>query len=151
MYQRILLAVDGGPSSELAISQAQYMARATNAEVKAIFVVDDSDLFFETSYIDPNDVLRGLISVGQQALASAARKLNEAGIRCITELIERPVAPGQISSTIVAQADEWSADLIVMGTHGRRGMKRLIMGSVSEGVIAKTNKPVLLVRSERAD
>ncbi|MGO4762282.1 universal stress protein [Cupriavidus sp. 2KB_3] len=149
MYERILLAVDGGPSSDLAISQAVLVAKAMNAEVKAIFVVDDSELFFESSYINPDDVLRDLFSVGQQTLSRVATRLQDAGVRCTTAVIERPVSPGQISSTIVAQADTWPADMIVMGTHGRRGVRRMIMGSVSEGVIAKTNKPVLLVRSER--
>ncbi|CAG2137400.1 putative universal stress protein [compost metagenome] len=149
MYERILLAVDGGPSSDLAISQAILVAKTMNAEVKAIFVVDDSELFFEGSHINPDDILRDLFSVGQQTLSRVAARLRDAGVRCTTAVIERPVSPGQISSTIVAQADTWPADLIVMGTHGRRGVRRIIMGSVSEGVIAKTNKPVLLVRSER--
>jgi nucleotide-binding universal stress UspA family protein len=150
MYERILLAVDGGPSSDLAISQAILVAKAMSAEVKAIFVVDDSDLFFESSsHINPNEVLRDLFSVGQQTLSRVAARLQDAGVRCTTAVIERPVSPGQISSTIVSQADMWPADMIVMGTHGRRGVRRMIMGSVSEGVIAKTNKPVLLVRSER--
>lgn len=149
MYERILLAVDGGASSDLAISQAVLVAKAMNAEVKAIFVVDDSELFFEGSYINPDDILRDLFSVGQQTLSRVAARLQDAGVRCTTAVIERPVSPGQISSTIVSQADMWPADLIVMGTHGRRGVRRIIMGSVSEGVIAKTNRPVLLVRSER--
>ncbi|WP_454763893.1 universal stress protein [Cupriavidus campinensis] len=151
MYERILLAVDGSTSSDLATTQARQVAKAMNAEIKAIFVVDDSDMFFETSYIDPNDVLRGIMSVGQRTLAIVAQSMSDAGVRCMTELIEKPISPGKISSTIVAQADAWNADLIVMGTHGRRGMRRLIMGSVSEGVIAKTNKPVLLVRTELED
>lgn len=105
MYERILLAVDGGPSSDLAISQAVLVAKAMNAEVKAIFVVDDSELFFESSYINPDDVLRDLFSVGQQTLSRVATRLQDAGVRCTTAVIERPVSPGQISSTIVAQAD----------------------------------------------
>lgn len=149
MYERILLAVDGGPSSDLAISQAVLVAKAMNAEVKAIFVVDDSELFFESTHINPNDVLRDLFNVGQKTLSRVATHLEDARVRCTTAVIERPVSPGQISSTIVAQANAWDADLIVMGTHGRRGVRRMIMGSVSEGVIAKTDKPVLLVRSER--
>lgn len=62
--------------------------------------------------------------------------------------MEKPVSPGQISATIVEEANESNADLIVLGTHGRRGLKHLVMGSVAEGVVHKTNKPVLMVRSE---
>jgi len=148
MYERILVAVDGGPSSELAIGQAVGLAKHLAAEVKVLFVVDDSDFFFEPAYVDPNEILQGMISVGQKALASAARRFENAGVRCLTELAERPVSPGNISGTIVSHADAWPADLIVMGTHGRRGVRRVIMGSVSEGVIAKTARPVLLIRGE---
>ncbi|CAG9168181.1 TRAP-T-associated universal stress protein TeaD [Cupriavidus laharis] len=148
MYQRILLAVDGSQSSDLALSQATIVAKATGAEVKALFVADDSDAFFEVTYFDTKALMEGILAFGRKALAEAAGKLEAAGVRHTTQLVEKPVAPGQISSTIVAQADAWDADLIVLGTHGRRGVRRLLMGSVSEGVVGKTNRPVLLIRSE---
>ncbi|AGW94028.1 MULTISPECIES: universal stress protein [Cupriavidus] len=148
MYQRILLAVDGSRSSDLALSQAVIIARATGAEVKVLYVVDDSDVYFEASYFDPRELVENLIAHGRKALEAATARLGEAGIRSITQLDEKPVAPGRISATIVTEADAWNADLIVMGTHGRRGVRRLLMGSVSEGVLARASKPVLLIRSE---
>ncbi|NUO85694.1 MAG: universal stress protein [Cupriavidus sp.] len=148
MYQRILLAVDGSRSSDLALSQAIIIATATGAEVKALFVADDTDVFFEASYFNPKELVDNLITHGRKALDAASVRLGEAGVPNLMQLDEKPVAPGQISSTIVAEADAWNADLIVLGTHGRRGVRRLLMGSVSEGVLAKTSKPVLLVRSE---
>ncbi len=149
MYERILVAVDGGPSSELAIAQAVGLAKQLDAEVKVLFVVDDSELFFEAAYIvDPADILRGMVEVGKKALSSAARRFENAGVRCLTELAEKPVSPGNISGTIVSHAEQWPADLIIMGTHGRRGMRRVIMGSVSEGVVSKSSRPVLLIRGE---
>ncbi|AZG16886.1 MULTISPECIES: universal stress protein [Cupriavidus] len=148
MYERILVAVDGGPSSELAIAQAVGLAKQLQAEVKVLFVVDDSELFFEHAYIDPTEIVNGMVHVGQKALAAASRRFENAGVRCLTALAEKPVSPGNISGTIVSHADQWQADLIVMGTHGRRGMRRVIMGSVSEGVISKSAKPVLLIRGE---
>lgn len=69
-------------------------------------------------------------------------------MRHTTKLLEKPVSPGRISLTIVEEANQTSTDLIVLGTHGRRGLKHLVMGSVAEGVVRKTNKPVLMVRSE---
>lgn len=151
MYQRILLAVDGSSSSDLALSQAIIIAKATGAEVKAMFVVDDSELFFETSYFDPKELVDNITTYGRKALYAASAKLSEAGVRNSLQLYQRPVSPGRISLTIVTEADAWNADLIVLGTHGRRGVRRLLMGSVSEGVLAKTSKPVLLVRSETED
>ncbi|CAN7575053.1 TRAP-T-associated universal stress protein TeaD [compost metagenome] len=148
MYQRILLAVDGSRSSDLALSQAIIIAKATGAEVKALFVVDDSDVFFEASYFNPKELIDNITAHGRKALDAASARLGEAGVRNSVKLDEKPVAPGRISLTIVTEADAWNADLIVLGTHGRRGVRRLLMGSVSEGVLAKTSKPVLLVRSE---
>lgn len=90
----------------------------------------------------------GDISHGRKALDAATDSLSEARIRCNAQLDEKPVAPGRISSTIVTEANTWNADMIILGTHGRRGVRRLLMGSVSEGVLAQTIRPVLLVRSE---
>ena len=149
MYERILVAVDGGPSSDLAISQAVGLAKSMHAEVKVLFVVDDTELFFEPAFIDPEEIMRGMLSVGQKAVSSAARRFENAGVRCLTELAERPVSPGDLSGTIVHHAEQWPADLIVMGTHGRRGVRRVIMGSVSEGVVSRSSKPVLLIRGEK--
>ncbi|QEZ44407.1 universal stress protein [Cupriavidus oxalaticus] len=148
MYQRILLAVDGSHSSDLALSQAIAIAAATGAEVKALFVVDDSDVYFEAGYFDPREVANQQISYGGKALDAATARLSQAGIRCHAQLDEKPVAPGRISTTIAVEADKWNADMIVMGTHGRRGVRRLLMGSVAEGVLSQTSKPLLLVRSE---
>lgn len=151
MYKKILVPSDGGSSSNLALSQAIIVAKAFSAEVKVIFVADDSELFFEVAYVEPADVLSRMISYGRETLDAAAQRLTAENVRCSTELIEKPISPGQISSTIVSRSESWNADLIVMGTHGRRGMKRFVMGSVSEGVVAKSIKPVLLIRSERSD
>lgn len=148
MYQRILLAVDGSKSSDLALSQAITVAKATGAEIRAVFVADDSDLFFEVSYVDNESLMKGVVSLGTDLLQAATKRLNDAGIRSSTKLFEKPNSPGKISATIIAEAEAWKADLIVLGTHGRRGVRRLVMGSVSEGVISKTRKPVLLIRSE---
>lgn len=148
MYQKILLAVDGSRSSELALSQAITVAKATGSEVKVLFVADDSDILFSVGSYDPDKLMEGILAVGRDALAAAATRLEEAGVPHTTKVLETPVSPGQVSATIVEEADRWDADLIVVGTHGRRGFRRLVMGSVAEGVVHKSNKPVLMVRSE---
>lgn len=148
MYERILVAVDGSQSSVLAVEQAIVVAKASGAEVKVLFVADDSDLFFEVSYRDPADLMKEVMNFGQKILAATVDRFNAAGVPCVTRLLERTNSPGQIANTIVGEAHHWNADLIVLGTHGRRGIRRLVMGSVSEGVICKTSLPVLLIRSE---
>ena len=99
MYQKILLAVDGSHSSDLAISQAIIIAKATGSEVEALFVADDSDAFFPVGAYDPNKLVESILTLGREALATAARRLAEAGIRHTTQLIEKPVSPGPVSYT----------------------------------------------------
>lgn len=147
MYRRILVAVDGSNSSELALSHAITVAKACGAEVRAVFVADNADVYFDAGYYDPNQLMQAILANGEKALSQARERLAQAGIEHQLSLIERPVAPGRISDTIVAEADANNADLIVLGTHGRRGVRRLVMGSVAEGVVRQTGRPVLLVRS----
>lgn len=149
MYQKILLAVDDSHASELALSQAIILARSTGSEVQALFVVSSETgglIRKEGTSTEPE-----ISATGQRALADAAKLLQAAGIIHLTKLSESHVLPDQIHEVIVAEADAWNADLVVMGTHGRRGVNRMVLGSVSEGVISKTAKPVLLVRSALED
>ncbi|MGC5887686.1 universal stress protein [Ralstonia pseudosolanacearum] len=148
MYQRILLAIDGSHASSLALHQAIVVGKATGAEVEALFVADSTDAAIDMVGCDSIAYAQRIVEIGRRTLADAAIKLQTAGVKHTTKLLERAVAPGQISSTIVAEANETGTDLIVLGTHGRHGLKHLVMGSVAEGVVRKTNKPVLMVRSE---
>lgn len=147
MYRRILLAVDGSRSADLALAEAARVAKATGAEVEVLFVADDSDLFLGAPPSDPAKLRQGIVALGRRTLQAAAETLETEGVPATTKLIEQPVAPGKFAATIVAEADRWGADLIAMGTHGRRGINRVVMGSVSQGVIRGTARPVLLTRS----
>ncbi|AGW90099.1 MULTISPECIES: universal stress protein [Cupriavidus] len=148
MYRRILLAIDGSRSSLNALEQAVSMALATHAEVSAMFVVDDSDLFFEIRPGYRPWLMADIIAYGKQVLARAGERLSAAGVRWSSRLAETPGTPAKVAEAIVAEADHWSADLIVMGTHGHRGVRRMVLGSVSEHVVSKTVRPVLLVRQQ---
>ncbi|SPS00073.1 universal stress protein [Cupriavidus taiwanensis] len=148
MYRRILLAIDGSRSSLDALEQAVSMALATHAEVSAMFVVDDNDLLFEISPRDRPWQLADVIAYGKRVLAHAGGRLSAAGVRWSSRLVKTPGSPAKIAAAIIAEADHWSADLIVMGTHGHRGVQRIVLGSVSEHVISKTVRPVLLVRRQ---
>jgi Universal stress protein UspA and related nucleot ide-binding proteins len=148
MFRRILLAIDGSRSSLSALEQAVSMALATHAEVRAMFVVDDSDLFFEISARDRPGLMADIIAYGKQVLARAGERLSASGVRWSSRLAETPGTPARIAEAIVAEADHWSADLIVMGTHGHRGVRHMVLGSVSEHVVSKTVRPILLVRQQ---
>ncbi|SDD84867.1 Nucleotide-binding universal stress protein, UspA family [Cupriavidus sp. YR651] len=148
MYQRILVAMDGGASSELALEQAMVIARAADAEVELVHVVDDRSPFLDVTGLDPMRLVEDLTTAGERVLSGAASRLEAWHIRHATRLLGRPMVDGDIAATIAAEANGWGADLIVMGTHGRRGVRRLVMGSVARGVIAQAVAPVLLVRAE---
>ncbi|AOY95031.1 universal stress protein UspA [Cupriavidus sp. USMAA2-4] len=148
MYQRILLAVDGSHCAELAMEQAIGLAKAGGGAVQAIFIADDIDMLYDARYYDPGQMRRELEAWGEKVLAATARRCEAAGVPCTTRLVTRPAAPGHFAESIVAEAEACGADLLVLGTHGRRGLSRALMGSVAEGVVRKSRLPVLLVRSD---
>ncbi|QRQ89001.1 universal stress protein [Cupriavidus oxalaticus] len=150
MYRRILLAIDGSRSSLLALEQAVSLALVTHAEVCAMFVADDSDFFLEIAHFNRPALMADTIAYGKQVLAQAGRRLGAAGVRWSSRLAEESGSPARIAEAIIAQGDQWSADVIVMGTYGHRGVRGAILGSVSEHVVARTVRPVLLVR-DRSD
>ncbi|WER44701.1 universal stress protein [Cupriavidus sp. WKF15] len=147
MYRRILVAADGSHASRLATLQAIEMAKACDAEVKVIYVVDDSEALLGVAFIDRESLLRNIMAYGQEVLDGWSKLLGATGVRHSVALLDKPISKGRIAETILAQADQWDADLIVLGTHGRRGFLRVVMGSVAQGVVHQSSRPVLLVRS----
>jgi nucleotide-binding universal stress UspA family protein len=85
---------------------------------------------------------------GQELLEQAQKEAKGEGLHAETRLVELKRASDHVAQVIVDEAKEMSAELLVMGTHGRRGLNHLLLGSVAEGVIRLTPCPVLLVRSE---
>ena len=148
MYQRILVALDGGAASETALDHAIQLARATGAEVEGVFVVDDSSPFLDVTGLDPVRLVEDLTTAGESVLSAAATRLDRAGVPHATCLLGKHEIQDDIATTIVAEANGWQADLIVMGSHGRSGARRMIMGSVASGVMAQTSLPVLLARQQ---
>ncbi|CAG9185619.1 universal stress protein [Cupriavidus pinatubonensis] len=151
MYKKILVAVDGSHASRLALLTVIDLTKGSNAEVKVIYVVDDSEALLEVAFINREDLLRNMKAYGQDILSGCGVLLKAAGVRHSVELIEKPVARGRIAQTILSRAATCNADLIALGTHGRRGVARVVMGSVAQGVVSHSIKPVLLVRSEPED
>lgn len=148
MYKKLLVALDGSRSADRALTQAVELARATGAHVEAIFIADSTEVAVDVGYTDVSRIHDALLAGGRATLDAASKRMDELGIANTTQLLEQPVAPGQIAATIVTEAEAHDIDLIVLGTHGRRGLSRLVMGSVAEAVVRSTFKPVLLIRSE---
>ncbi len=148
LYKRILVPVDGSPTSTAGLNEALRLAKNQKARVRLVHIVDER-MIFSTAEAGLNiePVIEALKSGGKRLLARAAKLAASRGVRAETELLEN--AASQVADVLVARARRWRADLIVMGTHGRRGVNRLVLGSDAELVVRNSPVPVLLVRSAR--
>jgi len=146
MYRRILISVDASPCSINGLNEGLQLASTLKSRVLLVHVVNE--LISEPALV-PSEyhehLIQSMRAVGRQTLADALAIAKEQGVDAETKLIE--TIGGRASDCIVDAANAWGADLIVMGTHGRRGMTRLALGSDAELVVRSAPVPVLLVRS----
>jgi nucleotide-binding universal stress UspA family protein len=145
MYQRILVPVDGSATAERGLREAVKLAAGQNTRVLFLHVLDDYTTLAEmTSASGYEDMLKSLRQYGLDVLSKARQEAEAASVHCETLL--REVTGKRVSDVIVEQASQHACDLVVMGTHGRRGFSRLTLGSTAEGVARISPVPVLLVR-----
>lgn len=146
MYKRILVPIDGSSTSERALQEAIKLIDAQPAQLRLVHVVDDLQYLDTEGYVDYAELRELTRKIGERSLSKAKEIAQQADITVETSLLE---ANGErIARVIEAEAESWSADLIVIGTHGRSGFNHLLFGSVAEGVVRGASVPVLLVRSE---
>jgi nucleotide-binding universal stress UspA family protein len=143
MFQRILVPVDGSATSNFGLDEAVRLAKLTGGQLRLVHVVDamtfSTGLEFATG-----DIVGMLIDAGAQVLAKAKQRVEASGVAVDTFLPE--TFGGKVCDVVVAEATRWSADLIVIGTHGRRGAGRFFIGSDAEQIVRIAPVPVLLVR-----
>lgn len=146
MYEKILVPVDGSPTSLAGLNEAIALARVMGSTIKLLHVVDEISLMtsFESAMAFPPNVFDLLKEAGQQVLSDAEARTRAAGIAVEAELFES--YSGRVSDLILTEAKEWGAQIIVLGTHGRRGVGRMLLGSDAEQVLRQSPVPVLLVR-----
>lgn len=144
MYKKILMPTDGSAASANAIREGLEVAKSMNAEVTFIYAIENMN---SALWISPESVPYGielmedLKKVGNHALDKAVQIAQEAGVKAEGKLVElRPV------DAILQSAKDY--DLVVMGTHGRSGLDRFMLGSVTEAVLHRCEKPVLVMRSK---
>lgn len=147
MYQRILVPIDGSATSGKGLDEAVKLAQLTGAELLLVHVVDQ--LTFSTG-LDPygayaGDLITSMRAAGEAILAKAKAKVQEQGIKVEARLFDNFTS--RVSEMLVEQARSWGADLIVIGTHGRRGVSRWMLGSDAEQIVRMAPVPVLLVRA----
>jgi len=140
MYDRLLVPTDGSPESLRAVDEAIDLATVLGADLTALYVVDTRDYSTlpEAKWLALADELE---AEGERALAAVDRRASEADIPLSTAIVR-----GVPHQSIVEYAVEASADVIVMSTHGRTGLDRFLIGSVTEKVIRSTSTPVLVIR-----
>jgi nucleotide-binding universal stress UspA family protein len=146
-YQRILVPVDGSDSALLGAGEAIRLARDQQSKIRFVFVVDESAVGLTLEgFVAFNDIIDALKRAGRDALESASRLARDAGLEPEAEMVEEHA--GRVADAIVEEALRWQADLIVMGTHGRRGLQHALIGSEAEGVMHRAPVPLLLVRGK---
>ncbi len=148
MYQRILVAVDGSEISQKALQESIRLASQSKGRLRIVHIVDEVSLNYESDFADLGKIQQRYRDFGNKILEKAEATARQAGANYETKLLELDRLTLHIPDLIAAEADAWPADLIVIGSHGRRGMRRLILGSVAEGVARISSKPLLLIRGE---
>jgi len=148
MFKRILVAVDASQTGELALQTAIRLATESQAQLRIVHAVDTANINMGAEFVDHSSISESLVKNGQEILSASETTAAAAGLGAETHLITIDTLNKRIPEAIADDAETWPADLIVIGTHGRRGLSRLFLGSVAEGVARVANKPVLLVRGE---
>ena len=147
MYQRILVATDGSTLSKKAVSNAIALAATCSAELVAMKVVPRyPQAYFEGSIpLSAQEVSRieaEWTASAQDILAAVEKSANAKGVKTKTVTVKSDL----VSDAIIAAAKKHKADLIVMASHGRKGIKRLLLGSETQQVLTHSHIPVLVLR-----
>lgn len=152
MYRRILVPLDASRASQLAFHHALDLARSRPVRVRLLNVLEESSMMPAIAaypLLGDMSFLLDSLKVSRKKILQEALELAEAhGVKA--EPAVRKAGSRYVSDVILDDARKWRADLIAMGTHGRRGLGRLIMGSDAARVLLDANIPVLLVRGGRS-
>lgn len=128
------------------LDSAINLAKELHAKLEILHIVDEDYIASGETYFDYDKYDAVLRKHGQKILANAREIAQKSQIEFENKLIELEPTQGRVAEKIIDEAKLWSADLIVIGSHGRRGFNRLLMGSVAESVIRISTIPVLIIR-----
>jgi len=147
MYQRILVPVDGSATARRGLQEAMALADLTGGQLRLLHVVDELSAAMSMSGqgVVSADMFQLLREGGEQVLAEALALAQSRKLSADSVLIEG--FTGRLCDHVLAQAQQWGAEIIVLGSHGRRGVGRMVMGSDAEQIIRTAQVPVLVVRA----
>ena len=140
MYERILFPTDGSEGSEIVLEHAIDLAKRYDATLEGLFVGDQRTYAGMAADIDREQIKEAQASVSEQALDRVRSAAEDAGVD-----VETTHTSGVPAEKIVEVVEEDDADLVVMGTHGRTGIRRALLGSVAENVVRQSPVPIHLV------
>lgn len=147
MYQRIIVPVDGSHTSNQALATALGLALESGGRVRLVHVVEE--MAYLTGYDQfggyAGDLLKIMRETGTGILANGVATAREAGVQAEEALYDN--LGERLPEVVADEARRWNADLIVVGTHGRRGVGRILMGSGAEQIVRMAPVPVLVIRS----
>lgn len=144
MFKHILVPIDGSATAHLAVEKAIGLAKAFGSRVTAIFVIDPypfTGVGTDFAY-GQAEYLNAATAEANAAIKDAKTAFEAAGVSADTSVVEAHAA----WRGVVQAAESLQADLIVMGSHGRSGLEKLVLGSVTQAVLSHTRLPVLVVR-----
>jgi nucleotide-binding universal stress UspA family protein len=148
MYKKILVPLDGSRTSQRGLDEAIRLAAHHKSKLRLVHVVDGfvvTPTLEAGRYVD--DIQKSFRASGTRLLKKAEALVRRRGLQVDTVMFE--TVGGRAADTIIAQAKKWRPDIIVIGTHGRRGLSRLVMGSDAEQIIRASPVPVLTVRAAK--
>jgi nucleotide-binding universal stress UspA family protein len=146
-FNRIMVPVDGSATSRAALVTALQLARDNGATVHLVHCLDEMP--FLIGYEHSGTYLAQGRREADRILTSALDICRSGGVDADTQLVDRPGA--RLGETVTEEAEKWHADLIVVGTHGRRGIGRALLGSGAEQIIRMSTVPVLTIRGHDKD
>ena len=150
MYKHVLVPIDGSETARLGLQEAIKLAKHLNADIRIIHVIN------KLPWVSPGELpaeaMQALIDdlrgSGESVVHDATTAVRNAGVAVDSRLIE--ALGSDAGECIVKEAAAWPADLIVCGTHGRRGVRRILMGSDAEHILRHSPVPVLMIRKTTA-
>lgn len=142
LFKKILVPIDGSQTASKALDYALKLAQADQAEVRLVYCIDELSLLSNHEY--SGEIAQLARENGHKVLESGMTLASTAKVKADTRLIDR--VGQRLGESVADAAGEWGADLVVLGTHGRRGIGRVLLGSGAEQVMRMSPVPVLMVR-----
>ena len=149
MYKRILVPLDGSDAARRGLEEAIKLAKVLGARIRLVNVAKElSGIPADLVGIDSEGIVEDLRRNGEAILSQALKRAQAEAVDADSRLFETSRVGQSAGPEILRCAEEWPADLIVCGTHGRRGIRRILTGSDAEFIARHSAAPVLLIRAQ---